>query len=121
MCHADLMDGNVPFKSKLQQCLHVVSQVSHIWMNLGCQKRLQSTSETRYMTSRIGIKFPTPYAWGSNSPPPGKLKRSNARGMPGGGMLKLRFERYIKLPKRKCSENRVVCLALLSLKNIREV
>ena len=36
------------------------------------------------MTSRIGIKFPTPYVWRSNSPPPGRLKRSNARGMPGG-------------------------------------
>ena len=47
------------------------------------------------MTSRIGIKFPTRYAWGSNSPPLGRLKRSNAQGMPEGGMLKLQFERYI--------------------------
>ena len=48
--------------------------------------------------SRIeaGIKSPTPYALGSNSPPPGRLKRSNAWGMPGGGgMLKLRFDWYI--------------------------
>ena len=54
------------------------------------------------MTSRLWIKFPTPYAWGSNSPPPGRLKWSNARGMPGGvgggeGVLKLRFKWYIIL------------------------
>ena len=52
-------------------------------------------TEKRHMTLRIGIKSPTPYAWGSNSPHPERLKRSNARGMPG-GRLKLRFERYIK-------------------------
>ena len=28
-------------------------------------------------------------------PPPGQEKTSNARGMPGGGMLKLRFDWYI--------------------------
>ena len=47
----------------------------------------------------IGIKFPTPYAWESNSPPLGRLKWSNAQGMPWGGGgegLKLRFERYIR-------------------------
>ena len=33
----------------------------------------------------------------SKSPPPGQEKTSNARGMPGGGgMLKLRFDWYIK-------------------------
>ena len=60
------------------------------------------------MKSRVQFKFPTPKAWGSNSPPPGRLwwsnsllpgtaKVWNARGMPGGGgMLKLRFERYIR-------------------------
>ena len=58
------------------------------------------------MKSRVQFKFPTPKAWGSNSPPPGRLwssnsllpgmaKVSNARGMPRGGMLKLRFDRYI--------------------------
>ena len=81
-----------------------ISSFTRTWMmNLGCQKRLSKRAlrpcvrtETRHMTSRLGIKFPTPYAWGSNSPPPGKLKRSNARGMPG-GMLKLRFDRYIRL------------------------
>ena len=56
------------------------------------------------------FKFPTPKEWGSNSPPPGRLwssnsllpgtaKVSNARGMPGGGMLKLRFDRYINTKK----------------------
>ena len=45
----------------------------------------RACAETRRMTSRLGIKFPTPYAWGSNSPPPGRLRRSNARGIPGGG------------------------------------
>ena len=40
--------------------------------------------ETHHMTSRIGIKFPTLYAWGPNSPTPGWLKWSNAQGMPGG-------------------------------------
>ena len=39
----------------------------------------------RNMTSRLAIKFPTPYEWWSNSPPPGQEKASNARGMPGGG------------------------------------
>ena len=29
-------------------------------------------------------QIPHPYAWGSNSPPPGRLKWSNARGMPRG-------------------------------------
>ena len=48
------------------------------------------------MKSRVEFKFPTSKAWGSNSPPPGRLwwsnsllpgtaKVSNARGMPGGG------------------------------------
>ena len=26
-----------------------------------------------YMKSRVQFKFPTPKAWGSNSPPPGRL------------------------------------------------
>ena len=45
----------------------------------------------------MGIKFPTP--WKTLiikfPPPPLTAKVSNARGMPGGGMLKLRFDRYI--------------------------
>ena len=40
---------------------------------------------SRNMTSRLAIKFPTPYEWWSNSRPPGQEKASNARGMPGGG------------------------------------
>ena len=36
------------------------------------------------MTSRLAIKFPTPFEWWSNSLPPGQEKASNARGMPGG-------------------------------------
>ena len=48
----------------------------------------------------MGIKFPT--LWKTliiKFPPPrdGKLKVSSARGMPGGGMLKLRIDRYITL------------------------
>ena len=72
-----------------------ISSFTHTWMNLGWQKRLQSTSAMTYHalcrhrdTSHdieARIKFPTPYAWGSNSLPPGRLKQSNARGMPGGG------------------------------------
>ena len=52
---------------------------------------------SRNMSSRLAIKFPTPYEWWSNSLPPGQEKASNARGMPGGGgeMLKLRFDWYI--------------------------
>ena len=49
---------------------------------------------TRNMTSRLAIKFPTPYEEWSNSLPPGQGKASNARSMPG-GMLKLRFDWYI--------------------------
>ena len=61
------------------QCLHMVSQVSHTWMNLGCQKRLQLISAMTYHASCMhrdmlhdiedrdqiphplcmGIKFPT--------------------------------------------------------------
>ena len=54
---------------------------------------------SRDMTSRLAIKFPTPFEWWTNSLPPGHEKTSNARGMPGGkgGMLKLRFDWYIKL------------------------
>ena len=67
-----------------------ISSFTRTWMNLGCKKRLQSIStmtyhETRHMTLRLRIKLPTLCAWGSNSPPPGKAKQSNARGMPGGG------------------------------------
>ena len=40
---------------------------------------------SRNMSSRLAIKFPTPYEWWSNSLPPGQEKASNARGMPGGG------------------------------------
>ena len=40
---------------------------------------------SRNMTSRLAIKFPTPYEWWSNSLPPGQEKAPNARGMPGGG------------------------------------
>ena len=47
------------------------------------------------MTWRLAIKFPTPYECWSNFLPPGQEKTSNARGMPGGRMLKLRFEWYI--------------------------
>ena len=48
------------------------------------------------MISRLAIKIPHPYEWWSNSRPPGQEKRaSNARGMPGGWMLKLRFDWYI--------------------------
>ena len=39
---------------------------------------------SRNMTSRLAIKFLTPYEWWSNSLPPGQDKTSNARGMPGG-------------------------------------
>ena len=39
---------------------------------------------SRNMTSRLAIKFPTPYEWWSISLPPGQEKTSNARGMPGG-------------------------------------
>ena len=58
------------------------------------QHRISHDSSPRqrfHMKSRVQFKFPTPNAWGSNSP-------SNARGFPrggGGGMLKLWFDRYI--------------------------
>ena len=55
------------------------------WMNLGCQVRLQSTppwlimprarTETRHMTWRLGIKFPTP----------GKVKAVKCPGYARGG------------------------------------
>ena len=58
------------------------------------------------MKSRVQFKFPTPKAWGSNFPPPGKTlmikfpppwdgKDVKCPGAGGGGMLKLRFDRYI--------------------------
>ena len=42
-------------------------------------------SATRNMTSRLAIKFPTPYEWWSNALPPRQEKAWNARGMPRGG------------------------------------
>ena len=42
-------------------------------------------SATRNMTSRLAIKFLTPYGWWSNALPPGQEKVSNAWGMPGMG------------------------------------
>lgn len=70
-------------------------------------------STARNMKSKLAIKFPTPYEWWSNALPLGGLsssnslpteqeKASNARGMPGRGMLKLQFDwfsMYIKLKK----------------------
>ena len=57
-------------------------------------------SATRNMISRLAIKFPTPYEWCLNALPPRQEKASNARGMPGGGMLKLRFDWYINLSSK---------------------
>ena len=45
----------------------------------------QVESATRNMTSRLAIKFPTPYEWWSNALPPEQEKAWNAWGMPGGG------------------------------------
>ena len=70
------------------------------------------------MKSRVQFKFPTPKAWGSNSPPPGRLWWSNSL-LPGtakvsnarGGKLKLRFDRYIILSKKGGrSQNPALCV-----------
>jgi len=45
--------------------------------------------------SEIRFKFPTLSTQRSNSPLPGHDAQSNARGMPGGGMLKFRIDRRI--------------------------
>ena len=61
------------------------------------------------MTLKHGFKFSTPYAWGSNSPPPEDndseilfppgRQRGQMSGvcLGGGGVLKLRFDQYIKV------------------------
>ena len=56
-----------------------ISSFTGTWMNLGCQKRLQSTSTMTYHAScthrdashdiEARDQIPHPYAWGSNSPP----------------------------------------------------
>ena len=60
-----------------------------------CLRCLQEISVTGNMKLRLAIKFLIPYEWCSNALPPGQEKASNARGMPGGGMLKLQFDWYI--------------------------
>ena len=66
-----------------------ISSFTRTWMNLRCQKRLQSTSATTYSNPNPNIDIE---ARDEIHHP-----RSNARGMPGGGMLQLRFDRYIIL------------------------
>ena len=71
-----------------------------------------------HMKSRVQFKFPTPNAWGSNSPPPWKtliikfppprdgkgVKCPGEWGGGGGGVLKLRFDRYIFFIYINCLE-----------------
>ena len=54
-----------------------ISSFTRTWMNLGCQKRLQSTSATTYPNPNPNIDIE---ARDEIHHP-----RSNARGMPGGG------------------------------------
>ena len=74
------------------------------------------------MKSRLAIKIPTHYERWSNAPPrgrlrwttlpPGQEKASNAWGMPGGGgggMLKLRFDWYIRCWREFWREIWCVC------------
>ena len=65
-------------------------------------------SATRNIISRQVIQFPTPYEWWTNSRPPGQEKASNARRMPG-GMLKVRFDWYLNLLKKK-AQNKLIIL-----------
>ena len=82
-----------------------------LWMHQGLSPPWfiapRGITATHNMTSRLAIKFPTPYEYwsyappprrlsSSNSLPPGQEKTSNARGMPG-GMFKLRFDWYISI------------------------
>ena len=65
-----------------------ISSLTRTWVNLGCQKRLQSTSAMTYHASRTHRdtshdiedrdQIPRPLSMGT-----------------GGGMLKIRFDRYI--------------------------
>ena len=73
----------------------------------------RARNKTRHMTSRLGFKFPTLYAWVSNSLSPGKQWRQVPGICPGswgegGGVLKLRFDRYISV---QCF-GAVICLYL---------
>ena len=73
-----------------------------------CLRRFREIRATRNIKSRLAIEFPIPYEWWSNALPPGQEKASNALGMPRWGVLKLRFDWYIKLRSRM-SKNIHLC------------
>ena len=72
-----------------------ISSCTRAWMNLGCQKRLQSTSAMTYHAScthrdtshdiEVRDQIPHPLCMEIKFPTPGKAERSNARGVGGGG------------------------------------
>ena len=82
-----------------------ISSFTRTWMNLGCQKRLQSTSAMTYHASctyrdtsydiEDRDRIPRPLCMGIKFPIPGKVKTVKCPGYARGGMLKLRFDRYI--------------------------
>ena len=92
-----------------------ISSFTRTWMNLGCQKRLQSTSAmtndascTHRDTSddiEARDQIPHPLCMGIKFPTPGKVKAVKCPGyaLERGGeeLLKLRFDRYISGMNRK--------------------
>ena len=55
----------------------------------------KDTIKSTWDTFEADVQLPHPRGGRIKFPTPGKAKASNARGMPGGGMLKLRFDWYI--------------------------
>ena len=83
---------------------HGKSSFTRTWMNLGCQKRLQSTSAMTYHAScthretsqdfEARDQIPHPLCMGIKLQNPGMAKAVKCPGY-ARGMLKLRFDRYI--------------------------
>ena len=82
-------------------------------MNLGCQKRLQSTAMTYHASCthrdtshdiEDRDQIPRPLCMGIKFPTPGKVKAVKCPGYARGGMLKLRFQWYITKPRHGFSQ-----------------